>query len=239
MKKQFLLILLPIVLLSCNNTNEDKIKEGFNSYVNKNFDNPDKIESIVDITCIDTLSWKNLAKCSRLVINDFYLIDSLNSIVNNIFKNEVYKDLASLSQKKRNTTFADFIEYYDFCDGYNRFCLNKVIPFHENTITDMEKLIKLKDNSNINYLLYKIKYRIKRDNNTKYLKTCYCYVDNNSYLEFRNTEILEEMPITDKNFRSLYKYTREGISFEKQYRAMVYLKQEKLDKLRSSIFLVK
>jgi len=239
MKKQFLLILLPIVLLSCNNSNEDKINEGFSDYVNKNFDNPDNIENIVDIKCIDTLSWKNLIKCSRLVIDNFYLIDSLNSISDNIFKNQVCKEIASLSQRKRNTTFTDFLEYYEFCDGYDNFWLNKVIPFHECTITDMEKLIKLKDNSNIYYLLYKIKYRIKRDKNTKYLKTCYCYVDNNGCLEFRNTEILEEMPITDKNFRSLYKYTRDGISFEKQYRAMVYLKQEKLDKLRSSICLVK
>lgn len=239
MKNQLLLILLSIVLLSCNNSNEDKINKGFSDYVNKNFDNPDNIENIVDIKCIDTLSWKNQISCSRLALKNYYLIDSINSMSNNVYKNEVYRDLVSLSQRKRNAVFVDFMEYIDCCRTYDKFLLDKVIPFHENTITDMEKLIKLKDTCNVYCLLYKIKYRIKTDKNTKYLKTCYCYVHNNGCLDFKNEQSLENMPYLDEKFINLYEYNRECVLFIEQYSAMASLKQEKLNDLKNSILLIK
>ena len=224
-------------MFSCNKSTEEKIKDGFKEYANKNLDNPDAVESVVDINCIDTLSWNNLVKCSKLCIKNFDVMDSLQFALDRVFKNEVLNDIISLNNNQRGKIRNDFMNYNEICDEYDKFCLMRLIPFHDSTIEEMKKLINQRDS--VNYLVYQVKYRIKTNEYTKHIDTCYCYVNNKCNLVFRKTNQLEEMPITNGYFKKLFICNRDYMTFKQQYMGFINEEEVRLNKLRQSIFLAK
>lgn len=236
-KSLFLILLLSIELVSCKESTEDKIKDGFNAYANKNFDNPNALESIVDINCIDTLSWNKLAKCSNLCIKNFNILNNRNFVLDSVFKNSVLNDITTLNYHQLDKTRKDFLSYNEICEEYDKFDLMQIIPIHESTIEKMKKLINQREN--INYLVYQIRYRIKINEFTKHLDTCYCYMDNKYNLAFRKTHQLEEIPIKDGSFKQLFMCNRDYMIFENQCTEIIKEKGRRLDILKKSIFLAK
>ena len=84
MKKYVSISVIILVLFSCTQTKEDKIRDEFKNYVSSNFDDPNSLKEVLSIEQIDTITYESI----RNGVIALHGIDSLTNSNDSIEKEQ-------------------------------------------------------------------------------------------------------------------------------------------------------
>ncbi len=218
MKQYFILIAtLLIACASCTQTRtkEDKIKEAFDDYVYKNFDDPSAVEGIVSIDSLETIS---TAVYKQFIIEIYAenkklqnLCNTKDSLVQLYVEDERYKYMVFI--KGMYSALSSSVQ---LLEQHSELIKNKVT--FEAAENDLEEINNLPDTTFYELLL---SYRIKTKDGLK-LERCYVYSDTS----YNHVQILpSRLKAGDPPIDNLYNKINE---FQIKYEPLFNLYQERL-----------
>lgn len=165
------LFLLVINLVSCEQSHEAKIKAAFESYIQKNFDDPSSFVEVVSIDTNDTISTKQLKNLYRTLFERSDSLSKLKNRLNDTILLYTYKNM------QRLRTNNDFIEalsnYRDALQHVTDFSKMMMDPRLTKDCLVPDQFDEMRDT-----LIYSsiIKYRVKKSGNLK-LESIEVYYD--------------------------------------------------------------
>lgn len=171
MKRTILILaVLLLVFTGCRPTLEEKISDEFETYVNKNFDNPLDLEEIVSIKFDSEVNKDSLLSTFYKYKENFIQVDSLkNGMLFYLSDNIKFFPRPLVIELK--------YEIKDLMDMISRQASDKNdIAFIEHEFSNLD---------NVTYKVYSIKYRVKESGSIK-LKTMYAVIEGES-INFHKT----------------------------------------------------
>ena len=234
MKKLFILSIL-LLFISCNKSEKDLIKNGFEKYVKENFDNPSDYNEITTIEVLDTITKESLLAETLVLSNSVdSILSSAYSICSDFFPNKVTDAL----DKHQRTI--DRLSYYTV-EKLKVLILNctdsyaGVVSYDKSSL-DKQKVIldSIAHNMNdFNIIKYEIKARIKVNNNLKF-KTYFGLINKSE------VKIVDSNPIYADCFGEPEIFNKEYLKYNKlqiEYGNIVDKFCSACDDLRSHLLL--
>ena len=183
MRKIFYLFVV-LCVISCTQSNEDKIKVAFKEYAISNFDDPSQLEEIVSIDSLDTISTievkKQFSELMEIRKRTKKLTDSIRAI-----NNKFFNDKSLVPRIVSNYNFKDLLSKSIEWSEYEIYLLDHNISM-EAAEKDWKDILSHKDTV---FYQNRLKYRIKNNGELK-LKTYYVYSDTlYNKINFKETKL--------------------------------------------------
>lgn len=181
MKKILLIATLALLVVSCDNSIEGKIKKEFKKYIELNFDNPNDITEIVSIEPIDSLNYDQLCKAMISSVEWLISTDSLYAIHYKYSQNQLWEKIDIIESKIKGGDYELGRQFNEVCNLHEDMAKYVAYSFYPEKAALIELKDELIDSTKVNINLpnlcvYKIKFRQKIEENI-IMKEYYCYRD--------------------------------------------------------------
>ena len=222
--KKLICLFFALLIISCSQSNEDKIRSAFKEHVKTSFDDPSKFEEIVSIDSLDTISTieikKQYSDIMELRKQNYAMCDSFTTL---IFK--YTKDESIRPQLRKMDEFRDL--YYNSIE-LQKYLVETMykglsLPAAEE---DWKEILTHKDTVMYNQ---RITYRIKTNDGLK-INSCYVYSDTlYNKIVFKDTkmkayevsDIFREIDDLDEKYGILFNIYEKIIEVDSQILLML------------------
>lgn len=185
MKKLLFLFCLCIsfsLFWSCSKSNEEKVKDAFNNYVESNFNNPADLKEIISISFEDSITSekaiefdkKNNTLIDSITKRTKQMSDSLDKVLEKILKETMSNTTIYYDSNART-----LLEKYENAINESKSYVSNNSFIVATNITLKKSLVDSLEKKNISINIYNIKVREISNNELK-IKNYYAYYDNNN-----------------------------------------------------------
>jgi len=222
--KHLIYIFFALLIISCSQSNEDKIRAAFKEHVKTSFDDPSKFEEIVSIDSLDTISTieikKQYSDIMELRKQNYAMCDSFSTLILKYIKDESIRPQLRKMDGIRSLYYKKIeLQNYLVETMYKGLSL----PAAEE---DWKEILTHKDTVMYNQ---RITYRIKTNDGLK-MNTCYAYSDTlYNKIVFKDTrmkaydvsDILREIDDLDEKYGILFNIYEKKIEVDSQLLLML------------------